>query len=245
MIGVPGPRLLPEFSPVIESTEFGRSLPRLRGFGDRLANLRAHPDLVGPDRHVHFEGRHAGVLADRGFARLRLVDVLRDDRQRLPGSGRGLLAGERRRHRGAHVRRQVGGGLRDEFDDAVEESRKHARSIIARGITAMKPAYGDKFRIERDPLGEVRVPADALYGAQTQARGRELPHQRPDRSPRARHRHRPHQEGGRAGQRVARPARPEDRRRDRRGRRRDPRRRSTATSSSWTSTRPAPAPPTT
>src|ERR671923_978 len=28
MIGVPGPRLLPEFSPVIESTELGRSLPR-------------------------------------------------------------------------------------------------------------------------------------------------------------------------------------------------------------------------
>ena len=27
--GVPGPRLLPEFLPVIESTEFGRSLPRL------------------------------------------------------------------------------------------------------------------------------------------------------------------------------------------------------------------------
>ena len=28
-IGVPGPRLLPEFSPVSESTELGRSLPRL------------------------------------------------------------------------------------------------------------------------------------------------------------------------------------------------------------------------
>ena len=28
MIGVPGPRLSPEFVPVIESTEFGRSLPR-------------------------------------------------------------------------------------------------------------------------------------------------------------------------------------------------------------------------
>jgi hypothetical protein len=27
-IGVPGPRLLPEFSPLIESTEFGRSFPR-------------------------------------------------------------------------------------------------------------------------------------------------------------------------------------------------------------------------
>ena len=29
MIGVPGPRLLPLFSPVSESTELGRSLPRL------------------------------------------------------------------------------------------------------------------------------------------------------------------------------------------------------------------------
>ncbi len=29
MMGVPGPRLLPEFSPVSESTELGRSLPRL------------------------------------------------------------------------------------------------------------------------------------------------------------------------------------------------------------------------
>src|SRR3981189_1749817 len=28
MVGVPGPRLSPEFVPVIESTEFGRSLPR-------------------------------------------------------------------------------------------------------------------------------------------------------------------------------------------------------------------------
>src|SRR3954451_7183518 len=28
MIGVPGPRLSPEFLPVIESTEFGRNLPR-------------------------------------------------------------------------------------------------------------------------------------------------------------------------------------------------------------------------
>ena len=27
MIGVPGPRLSPEFSPVIESTEFGLNLP--------------------------------------------------------------------------------------------------------------------------------------------------------------------------------------------------------------------------
>ena len=28
MMGVPGPRLSPEFAPVIESTELGRSFPR-------------------------------------------------------------------------------------------------------------------------------------------------------------------------------------------------------------------------
>ena len=83
MIGVPGPRLLPEFSPVIESTEFGRSLPRRGRFGDRLADLLLHHDLIGADRRLDLEGRHAGVLADRAFAVGGQVDVLRDDRQRL------------------------------------------------------------------------------------------------------------------------------------------------------------------
>jgi aspartate ammonia-lyase len=32
----------------------------------------------------------------------------------------------------------------------------------------MAKTHDSKYRIERDPLGEVRVPADALYGAQTQ-----------------------------------------------------------------------------
>ena len=32
MIGVPGPRLSPLFSPVIESTEFGRSFPSAVAF---------------------------------------------------------------------------------------------------------------------------------------------------------------------------------------------------------------------
>ena len=36
-----------------------------RRLGDRLADLRAHPDLVRADRRLHLEGRHAGVLADR------------------------------------------------------------------------------------------------------------------------------------------------------------------------------------
>ena len=83
MIGVPGPRLLPEFSPVSESTEFGRSLPRLVASAIGVADLLLHPDLVGADRRLDLEGRHAGVLADRAFLVGGLVDVLGDDRQRL------------------------------------------------------------------------------------------------------------------------------------------------------------------
>ena len=33
---------------------------------------------------------------------------------------------------------------------------------------ASTPSPVAKYRIERDPLGEVRVPADAYYGGQTQ-----------------------------------------------------------------------------
>ena len=36
------------------------------------------------------------------------------------------------------------------------------------------------FRVERDSMGELQVPADALWGAQTQRAVREFPHQRPD-----------------------------------------------------------------
>ena len=43
MIGVPGPRLSPEFSPVSESTELGRSLPRrvASATASRMAVLKA------------------------------------------------------------------------------------------------------------------------------------------------------------------------------------------------------------
>ena len=119
MIGVPGPRLSPEFLPVIESTEFGRSLPRR--VGDGFPDLLAHPDLVCADRRLHLEGRHAGVLADRAFAVGRQIDVLRDDRQRLRRSGSRRLGDERVLHRRAHVGRQVGRGLHDELQDAFEE----------------------------------------------------------------------------------------------------------------------------
>jgi hypothetical protein len=76
---VPGPTLSPEFSPVIESTEFGPQLPASRGFGNRLANLFPHHDLIRTDRRLHLEGGHAGVLADGAFVFDGEVDVFRDD----------------------------------------------------------------------------------------------------------------------------------------------------------------------
>ena len=71
---------------VLAGDRIDRVRPQLaapRRFGDRLADLLAHPDLIRADRHVHLEGRHAGVLADRAFAVDGQIDVLRDDRQRL------------------------------------------------------------------------------------------------------------------------------------------------------------------
>ena len=79
-----------------------------RRFGNRLANLLAHPDLIRADRHFHLERRHARVLADRPFARRRLIDVLRDDRHRLARARCRGFGCERLAHRGAHVRRQIG-----------------------------------------------------------------------------------------------------------------------------------------
>jgi aspartate ammonia-lyase len=130
------------------------------GFGDGLTNLAPQPDLIRADRRLHFERGHAGVLADRPVARRRLIDVLRDDRQGLPRARGGLLLPHGTRHRGAHVRRQIGRGFRDQLHHAVDESGKHMEQY--------NPGIVAKFRVERDPLGDVRVPASAYYGAQTQ-----------------------------------------------------------------------------
>ena len=116
---------------MIESTEFGRSLPRRVASATASRICCAHPDLVGADRHLDLEGRHAGVLADRAFAVDGEVDVLRDDRQRLRRARAGRLGVERRLHRRAHVGRQIGRGPDDELEDAVEEGWQHTGSILS------------------------------------------------------------------------------------------------------------------
>jgi hypothetical protein len=91
------------------------------GFFHGFLNLLAHPDLIRADRDVHFERRHAGVLADGALAVGGEIDVLRDDRQRLRSARALGLGHQRMLHRRAHVGRQVGRGLDDQLQNAVEE----------------------------------------------------------------------------------------------------------------------------
>ncbi len=81
------------------------------------------------------------------------------------------------------------------------------------------------FRIERDPLGEVRVPADAYYGVQTQRAVENFPISGLTAPPELVTATVLDQEGGGRGQRRRSAGSTDDRRRHRRGRRRDPRRR--------------------
>ena len=97
--------------------------------GNRLADLRAHPDLIGSTRDVHFERRHAGVLANRAFDVRGLVDVLGDDgeRPRRPAGRR--FGCHRAFHRRAHVGRKVGRRPDDQVEHAVQEPWEHRGSI--------------------------------------------------------------------------------------------------------------------
>ena len=121
MIGVPGPRLSPEFVPGDRVHGVGPQLSAPRRLRHGLADLLSHPDLVGPHRHVHFEGGHARVLADGPFLIHGKVDVLRDDVERLRGACAVRLGGDRMLHCGTHIRRKVGGRANDQRQHAVEE----------------------------------------------------------------------------------------------------------------------------
>src|SRR3990172_239864 len=106
---------------------------------DRLADARAHPDLVRAHRHLHLEGGYGCVLEDRRLARGRLVDVLRDDVQRLAGARGCLLGADRVGHGRADVGRQVGGSTRNKSDDAVEKCRKQGKKYPPRAAMTITP----------------------------------------------------------------------------------------------------------
>ena len=94
-------------------------LAAARGFGDGLANRRADLDLAGPKRRADEERGHAGVLADWIFAAGGHVHVAGDNRERLRRLRAWCFDGAGRRHRRAHVRRQVRGSLGNQIEKAV------------------------------------------------------------------------------------------------------------------------------
>ncbi len=69
-------------------------LPSTGRLRDGFSDLLTHPDLIGAERDLDLEGRHAGVLANGAFAIGGEIDVLRDDGQRLRCSRRGGLCHE-------------------------------------------------------------------------------------------------------------------------------------------------------
>src|SRR5207247_1951809 len=93
-------------------------------------------------------------------------------RQCLTGARLSRLTRAGSPHRGTDIRRQIGRGSNDQLKDALEECGQHRKSILdherARcGGSGALTEHVMEFRTERDPLGELNVPADAYYGIQT------------------------------------------------------------------------------
>src|SRR5882762_5050193 len=122
MIGVPGPRLSPEFVPVIESTEFGRSFPR------RVASATASRICC----RIQIWFAPTGTRTSGGSS----VEVLTMSSSTL-----------------------------------VKKEGSIPGSILNEGPMARwqkaEGSMAEGFRSERDPLGELQVPANAYYGVQT------------------------------------------------------------------------------
>ena len=143
MTGVSSPRLSPLFFPVSESTEFGRSLPRRVASATAARIAFLHLDLIHAHRSVHDEGGHAGVLADGAFVLGGHVDIATDDVQRLRGLRARRFASGGRAHRRAHVGRQIGGGLGDQFEEAAGEEF-HTSAPIPRPFAPARSACRDR-----------------------------------------------------------------------------------------------------
>ena len=117
--GVSSPRLSPLFLPVSESTEFGRSLPRrvASATASRIAFLIAiwfTPTGVCTTNVGMPVSWQIGPSSSAAISMLdRMMSSACEDC--VPG----VSVVGRDRHRGAHVGRKVGGGLGDQFQQAV------------------------------------------------------------------------------------------------------------------------------
>src|SRR5712691_8225337 len=171
MIGVPGPRLSPEFVPVIESTEFGRSFPRrvASATASRIccriqiwfAPTGTRSSKVG----MPVSWQMAPSLSTARSMFCAIIVSACDDR--VPaGSLTSAVVIAARTSGGSSV--EV---LTMSSSTLVKKEGSIPGSILNEGPMARwQKAEGlmaEGFRSERDPLGELQVPANAYYGVQT------------------------------------------------------------------------------
>src|SRR5580765_6367465 len=173
MIGVPGPRLSPELVPVIESTEFGRSFQR------RVASATASRICC----------RIQIWFAPTGTFTSNVGMPVSWQMAPSPSAARSMFCAMMVSACDARVAvgsatsevfiaaRTSGGRSVDVLTINCRTLSKNEGSIPAvyfdgtrdSGLGTEKATQmAEGFRTERDPLGEVQVPADAYYGAQTQ-----------------------------------------------------------------------------
>ena len=103
---------------VLAGERIHRIRPQLaqpRSFGHRLADGFPDADLVHAHRRVHDERGHAGVLADGAFVIAGHIDIGEDNIERLRRLRSRRLRTGGQRHGGADIRRKIGRGLHDEF----------------------------------------------------------------------------------------------------------------------------------
>jgi hypothetical protein len=171
MIGVPGPRLLPEFSPVIESTEFGRSLPRRVASATAsriccriqiwLAPTGTFTSKVGMP--VSWQMGPSQPAAWSMFCAMTFSACP----ARVSGAS---VASD------AAIAARTSGGRSVEVRVMRDTMLSRKAGSIAQYNALKRPvrAFAMKYRTERDPLGELRVPAGAYYGVQTERARRRI-----------------------------------------------------------------------
>ena len=97
----------------------GAELAPPGGLGNSLEEVLPQRQLVGAHRGPDLEGGHPGVLADGALVLGSHVDVGGDDVEGLGSLGGGRLGLQAVGHGPPHVRRKVGGGLGDEFQNTI------------------------------------------------------------------------------------------------------------------------------
>src|ERR1041384_7710713 len=178
MIGVPGPRLSPEFWPVIESTEFGRSLPRRVASATasricwRIQIWFAPTGTWTSNVGMPVSWQIAPSLSTARSMFCAMIVSACDDRVpagsdpsavRIAARTSGGSSVDVLTMRSRTLSKKEGSIRAVYFSELQGAAARWSRGARGERLVNVETAY----RVERDPLGEVKVPAAAYYGVQT------------------------------------------------------------------------------